>query len=57
MTTVPQDSYQVRFELPEQFQASTIAVVGEFNDWRDDSYEPNEFGEGDSVNVVGSHEA
>ena len=27
-----QDSYQVRFELPKQFEAGTVAVVGEFND-------------------------
>ena len=95
--TDPQDSYKVRFELPEQFQASTVAVAGEFNDWsqtalmmeradggswsattelpsgryrfrylidgerwendwRADSYEPNEFGGDDSVIVVGPHE-
>lgn len=33
LPTDSQDSYQVRFELPEQFQASSVAVVGEFNDW------------------------
>lgn len=29
----PRDSYRVDFVLPEQFEATTIAIVGEFNGW------------------------